>query len=95
MTPEIKTPLSPKTHLNGRGGPPEFSRARDLGDQSGYRIMLSEDQIVFRQWRRGFLIFYGAIVLLVCGFAAAIADRPTLVTNPAIASADTITRLRQ
>jgi hypothetical protein len=35
----------------------------------------TNDQIVFKQWKRGFFIFYGAIVLLGGGFAA-IADLP-------------------
>jgi hypothetical protein len=35
----------------------------------------SEHQIAFRQWRLGFLIFYGTIALLLGGFAL-VADRP-------------------
>jgi hypothetical protein len=34
-----------------------------------------EDQVVFRRWRRGFFMFYGAIALLL-GTLAVIADRP-------------------
>ncbi len=35
----------------------------------------TDDQIVFKQWKLGFFLFYGAIGLLMGGFWA-IADRP-------------------
>jgi hypothetical protein len=56
-----------------------------------------EDQIVFRRWRRGFFIFYGATVLLL-GALAVIADRPgtsdsaATPSTAAIASADIFRR---
>lgn len=37
----------------------------------------TDDQIVYKQWKCGFFIFYGAIVLLMGGFAT-IADRPDM-----------------
>jgi hypothetical protein len=54
------------------------------------------DQIVFRKWRRGFFMFYGAIALLLGAFAV-VADRPGISDSAArqgtaaIASADTVT----
>jgi hypothetical protein len=64
-------------------------RSFDCGD--------SEHQIIFKQWRLGFLIVYGAIASLLGGFAL-VADRPgTLIgaavpTNPAMASTNTMRR---
>ena len=36
---------------------------------NGFDSGASEHQIIFRQWRLGFLIFYGAIASLLGGFA--------------------------
>jgi hypothetical protein len=57
----------------------------------------SEHRIIFRQWRLGFLIFYGAIASLLGGFAL-VADRPGMFvsaaapTNPTMASTNTMRR---
>jgi hypothetical protein len=51
---------------------PETEKMSDMNDfDSG----VSEHRIIFRQWRLGFLIFYGAIASLLGGFAL-VADRP-------------------
>jgi hypothetical protein len=68
-----------------------------MSDRSRFGRGASEDQIVFKQWRLGFFIFYGAIASLLGGLAM-VADRPgTFVsaaapTNPTIASTDTMRR---
>jgi hypothetical protein len=73
---------------------PDVSCARSVWNETQARP--GEDQIVFRQWRRGFFVFYGAVALLL-GALAAIADRPgtsdgaATKGTAAIASADTIT----
>jgi hypothetical protein len=60
----------------------------------------SEHQIIFKQWRLGFLIFYGAIASLLGGFVL-VADRPeTFVsaaapTNPTMASTNTMRRVNE
>jgi hypothetical protein len=65
-----------------------------VSDMNGFDSGASEHQIIFRQWRLGFLIFYGAIASLLGGFAL-VADRPgTLIsaavpTNPTMASTNT------
>jgi hypothetical protein len=72
----------------------DVSCARAVWNESHARP--GEDQIVFRQWRRGFFVFYGAIALLL-GALAVIADRPGISDSAAtqgtaaIASADTVT----
>jgi hypothetical protein len=64
-------------------------------DTSSFHSGASEHQIIFKQWRLGFLIFYGAIASLLGGFAL-VADRPgTFIsaaapTNPTIASTNTM-----
>jgi hypothetical protein len=64
---------------------------------SGFDSGDSEHQIIFRQWRLGFLIFYGAIASLLGGFAL-LADPPgTFIsaaapTNPTMASTNTMRR---
>ena len=66
-----------------------------ISDMSGFDGGASEHQIIFQQWRLGFLIFYGAIALLLGGFAL-VADRPgTLISvaapiNPTMASTNTM-----
>jgi hypothetical protein len=68
-----------------------------MSDMSSFDSGASEHQIIFKQWRLGFLIFYGAIASLLGGFAL-VADRPgTLVsaaapTNPTMASTNTTRR---
>jgi hypothetical protein len=64
-------------------------------DMSNFDSGASEHQMIFKRWRLGFLIFYGAIASLLGGFAL-VADRPgTLVsaaapTNPTMASTNTM-----
>ena len=64
-------------------------------DESGFRSDIPEDYAVYRRWRLGFFVFYGAIIWLLVGFAT-VADRPaTLISaatqaSPATASADSI-----
>jgi hypothetical protein len=66
-----------------------------MSEMSAFDSGASEHQIIFKQWRLGFLIFYGAIVSLLGGFAL-VADRPgTLIsaaapTHPAMASTNTM-----
>jgi hypothetical protein len=63
---------------------------------NGSQARTGEDHIVFRQWRRGFFIFYGATALLL-GALAVIADRPgtsdmaARQSTTTIASAGTVT----
>ncbi|MEI9924541.1 MAG: hypothetical protein WDN50_14315 [Bradyrhizobium sp.] len=60
-----------------------------------FRQRASEHQMIFKQWRLGFLIFYGALASLLGGFAL-LADRPgTFVstaapTNPTMVSTNTM-----
>jgi hypothetical protein len=76
---------------------PETEKVSDL---SSFDNGASEHQIVFRQWRLGFLIFYGAIASLLGGFTLA-ADRPgTFIseaarTNPTMASTNTMRRANE
>jgi hypothetical protein len=66
-----------------------------MSDMSDFDSGTSEHQIIFKQWRLRFLIFYGAIVSLLGGFAL-VADRPgtllgaTAPTNPTMASTNTM-----
>ena len=46
------------------------------------RIRIGEDQIAFRRWRRGFIIFYGAMALLLGALAVAV-DRSGAITAEA------------
>jgi hypothetical protein len=68
-----------------------------MSDMSSFNSGASEHRIIFKQWRLGFLIFYGAIASLLGGFAL-VADRPgTFVsaaapTNPTMASTNTMRR---
>jgi hypothetical protein len=68
-----------------------------MSDMSSFNSGASEHRIIFKQWRLGFLIFYGAILSLLGGFAL-VADRPgTFVsaaapTNPTMASTNTLRR---
>ena len=85
----IKTNASLGAHSNIFG-----QRGRD---ESGLRSGIPEDHAVYRRWRLGFFIFYGAIIWLLVGFAT-VADRPgTLISaatqaNPATASAEIVQR---
>ena len=47
----------------------------NMSDMSSFDSGASEHQIIVKQWRLGFLIFYGAIASLLGGFAL-VADRP-------------------
>jgi hypothetical protein len=66
-----------------------------MSDMSSFDSGASEHQIIFKQWRLGFLVFYGAIASLLGGFAL-VADRPgTFIsvaapTNPTMASTNTM-----
>ncbi len=66
-----------------------------MSDMSGFDSGASEHQVIFKQWRLGFLIFYGALASLLGGFAL-VADRPgTFVstaapTNPTMVSTNTM-----
>jgi hypothetical protein len=65
-----------------------------MSDMSSFDSGASEHRIIFKQWRLGFLIFYGAITSLLGGFAL-VADRPgTFIvaapTNPTMASTNTM-----
>ena len=57
----------------------------------------ADDQIVFKQWKFGFFIFYGTIVLLMGGFGTLV-DRPGTSSSAAapihqtMASVDMIKR---
>jgi hypothetical protein len=68
-----------------------------ISDMSRFDGGASEHQIIFRQWRLGFLIFYGAMVSLLGGFAL-VADHPgtflsaAAPTNPTMASTNTMRR---
>jgi hypothetical protein len=71
-----------------------------MSDMSSFDSGASEHQIIFKQWRLGFLIFYGAMASLLGGFAL-LADRPgTFIsaatsTNPAMASTNTMRRANE
>jgi hypothetical protein len=71
-----------------------------MPDMNGFDSGASEHQIIFRQWRLGFLIFYGAIASLLGGFAL-VADRPgTFIgaaapTSPTMASTNTMQRANE
>jgi hypothetical protein len=66
-----------------------------LSDMSSFDSGASEHQIIFKQWRLGFLVFYGVIASLLGGFAL-VADHPgTFIsvaapTNPTMASTNTM-----
>jgi hypothetical protein len=70
------------------------SSPRPVWDAGKFRP--GEEQIVFRRWRLGLFVFYGAAALLIGGLA--LVDRPrTLISaeapaNPAMASASDIRR---
>jgi len=67
-------------------------------DTSSFHSGASEHQIIFKQWRLGFLIFYGAIASLLGGFAL-VADRTGMFisaaapTSPTMASTNTMRRV--
>jgi hypothetical protein len=69
-----------------------------MPDMNGFDSGASEHQIIFRQWRLGFLIFYGAVASLLGGFAL-VADRPgtfaAAPTNPTMASTNTMRRANE
>jgi hypothetical protein len=97
MATQIEEPPSRKTHTTEASEHAflDVSSPPCVWDESKVRTGFPEDQAVFRQWRRGFFIFYGATILLLGGVGF-IADRTgahtrvTAQANPAIASADTI-----
>jgi len=74
--------------------------AEKMSDMSSFDSGASEHQIIFKQWRLGFLIFYGAIASLLGGFAL-VADRPgTFIsaaapTSPTMASTNTMRRANE
>jgi hypothetical protein len=71
-----------------------------MSDMSGFDSGASEHQMIFKRWRLGFLIFYGAIASLLGGFAL-VADRPgtfasaAAPTNPTLASTNTMRRANE
>ena len=71
-----------------------------MSDMSGFDNGDSEHQIIFKQWRLGFLMFYGAMALLLGGFAL-VADRPaTFISaaapaNPTMASTNIMRRANE
>jgi hypothetical protein len=77
-----------------------ISETERMSEMSGFDSGASEHQIIFKRWRLGFLIFYGAIASLLGGFAL-VADRPgTFVsaaapTNPTMASTNTMRRANE
>ena len=71
-----------------------------MSDMNGFDSGASEHHIIFRQWKLGFLIFYGTIALLLGGFAL-VADRPgafisaAAPINPTMASRNTMRRANE
>jgi hypothetical protein len=71
-----------------------------MPDMNDFDSGASEHQIIFRRWRLGFLIFYGAVASLLGGFVL-VADRPgTFIsaaapTNPTMASTNTMRRANE
>jgi hypothetical protein len=71
-----------------------------MPDMSSFDSGASEHQIIFKQWRLGFLIFYGAIASLLGGFAL-VADRSGMIvsaatpTNPTMASTNATRRANE
>jgi hypothetical protein len=69
-------------------------------DMSSFDSGASEHQMIFKRWRLGFLIFYGAIASLLGGFAL-VADRPgtfvsaAVPTNPTMASTNNMRRANE
>jgi hypothetical protein len=98
MTPAIEKSFLPEPRLNPTEAPPNaqlgVSTPRPVWDASKFRP--GEDRIVFRRWRFGLFVFYGAAALLIGGLA--VVDRPrTLLSaeapaHAAIASANDIGR---
>jgi hypothetical protein len=70
---------------------PETEKMLDMRSFDGGA---SEHRIIFKRWRLGFLIFYGAVASLLGGFAL-VADRPgtfisaAVPANPTMASTNT------
>jgi hypothetical protein len=98
MTPAIEKPFSPGTRLTRTDAAHfDVSLTRHVLDASKFRPRPHEDEIVFKRWRLGFFIFYGATALLLVGVGVA-ADRPATLasaaapTKPAIVSADATRR---
>jgi hypothetical protein len=97
MTSIIEKSFSPEPRLKtaeaSQNAQLNISSPRQIWNASKFRP--GEDQIVFRRWRLGLFVFYGA-ALLIGGLA--VADRPrTLISaeapaNPAMASASDIRR---
>ncbi len=60
-----------------------ISYPRRLWSRAG-QTRHAQDQTVFRQWRFGFFVFYGAVALLLfCGLAV-MADWPRTITTAAV-----------
>ncbi len=86
MIPSIEEHLSPRT-FSGRASSSQnahlnVSYPRRIWSRSGFQRGSPEDQTVFRQWRFGFFVFYGAVALLLGGLAV-IADRSGTITTAA------------
>jgi hypothetical protein len=97
MTPSNEEQLSPRT-LSGKADAPQNAHLnifypRHVWSRSGIQRKYPEDQTVFRKWRLGFFVFYGAVALLLGGLAV-IAERPGTITtvaarlNPPTAATD-------
>jgi hypothetical protein len=100
MTPAIEKPASSKTGA----GETAFSEHTRLDVScsrfiaGGSKFRSPDDEIVFRRWRLGVFLFYGAIALLLVAGFGMFADRPgqrtlgaTAASNPAPISAEAAT----
>ncbi len=86
MIPPIEEQLSQRA-FSGKAGPSKnvplnISYPRRIWSRSGFQPGSPEDQTVFRQWKFGFFVFYGAVALLLGGLAV-IADRQGTITTAA------------
>jgi hypothetical protein len=86
----METPFSPAKRLNetdvSQHANLDVPSPRCVWDESKLPPRAPEDEIVFRRWRLGFFVFYGAMALLLVGGLAAIADRPGTITTAATAA---------
>ena len=89
----VETDPSQAAHL-------DVTCPRSVRNESGFRPDIAEDQITFRRWRLGFVVFYGALISLLGGIAVVV-DRPgTFVSaaahkDPPAASTNLKPRLAQ
>jgi hypothetical protein len=83
MTSAIEKPASSAFSKDARL---DVSCPRCIAGGSKFRS--PDDAIVFRRWRLGFFIFYGALALLLAAGFGISADRPGQGTLGATASSD-------